>query len=156
MRCKDGLFGVWGGRGGVILRVHGVILQAPLHSPGTEHFPSPSLISSQRKYLPQVNTTPRPLSHPLSAAPVLEPVSVKIRGLALDRTHYTHTPPCLASALSPLTFRPRSSNEPFGRSCPCCSFCTTEDIFLPPPPPPPLLAPHPSVSNLILSTYHQV
>lgn len=112
MRCKDGLFGVWGGRGGVILRVHGIILQAPLHSPGTEHFPSPGLISSQRKYLPQVNTTPRPLGHPLSAAPVLEPVSVKIRGLALDRTHYTHTPPCLAPALSPLTFRPRSSNKP--------------------------------------------
>lgn len=49
--------------GGVVF---GVILRAPLHSPGTEHFPSPSFISSWRKYLPQVNTTLRPLGHPLS------------------------------------------------------------------------------------------
>lgn len=53
--------------------VFGVILQAPLHSPGTEHFPSPSLISSWRKYLPQVNTTLRPLGHPLSV-----PLSVSL------------------------------------------------------------------------------
>ena len=43
-------------------------MRAPLHSPGTEHFPSLSLISSQRKYLPQVNTTLRPLGHPLCPA----------------------------------------------------------------------------------------
>lgn len=54
--------------------VFGVILRAPLHSPGTKHFPSPSLISSWRKYLPQVNTTLRPLGHPLSlSVSVLEP-----------------------------------------------------------------------------------
>eukprot|EP00064_Thunnus_orientalis_P014091 superscaffoldBa00002402_g14132 len=43
-----------GGGGGFKVRiVYGVILRAPLHSPGTEHFPSLGLISSQRKYLLQ-------------------------------------------------------------------------------------------------------
>lgn len=66
--CRGGVWEVGIGIG-LGLVVFGVVLQDPLHSPGTQHFPSVGLISSQRKYLPQVNTTPRPRGHPPSPGP---------------------------------------------------------------------------------------
>lgn len=126
----------------------GVILRAPLHSPGTEHFPSPSLISSWRKYLPQVNTTLRPLGHPLSLS-----LSCLCPGACLGLN------PRINQSTNPKTHLPASSLHTapvcglvfLADLLRCCSSCTGEDTFISPPP-----SPHPSVSNLILSTYHQV
>lgn len=134
--------------------VYGVILQAPLHSPGTEHFPSLGLISSQRKYLLQVNTTPRPLSYPLCPSPL-----VPRPGACLALNPRISPPqPLTPSAVPHLckqVCRLKSSDH---RLAPAPAPATLDVVlhaslvkpFSPPCPS------NPSVSNLILSTYHQV